>query len=62
MIYLIYYFQHAEERLRIALEEHNVSYPVFKGMLDKCHILLDKKVLWQLAMYEPRTFKVFSIA
>jgi ribosomal protein L20 len=27
-------------------------------MLGKAHILLDKKILSQLAIYEPRTFKV----
>lgn len=48
---------YAEERLKAALEEHNAEYQIFKNMMDKSHILLDKRILSQLAIYEPRTFK-----
>ncbi|KAF7630962.1 hypothetical protein Mgra_00008793 [Meloidogyne graminicola] len=46
-----------EERLKAALEEHNADYPVFKTMLSKAHILLDNRILVQLAIYEPKSFK-----
>ena len=48
---------YAGERLKAALETHHSEFHTFKSMLNKCHISLDKRVLAQLAFYEPRTFK-----
>uniref|UniRef100_A0A915EJM6 Uncharacterized protein n=1 Tax=Ditylenchus dipsaci TaxID=166011 RepID=A0A915EJM6_9BILA len=47
----------ATERLKSGLAEHHARYPTFKNMLDKAHILLDKKVLSQMVIYEPRSFE-----
>uniref|UniRef100_A0A0N4ZR15 39S ribosomal protein L20, mitochondrial n=1 Tax=Parastrongyloides trichosuri TaxID=131310 RepID=A0A0N4ZR15_PARTI len=52
---------HAEERVRTALQEHNMDYPNFKNSLNKAHILLDNTVLSQLAMYEPRSFQNITL-
>lgn len=48
---------YGEERLRSALAEHHEDFKNFRNMMDKAHILLDKRILSQLAIYEPRTFK-----
>ncbi|KAI1720391.1 ribosomal protein l20 domain-containing protein [Ditylenchus destructor] len=48
---------HSAERLKSALAEHNAEYKTFKNMLDMANILLDKRVLAHLAIYEPLTFK-----
>lgn len=55
---LIFQIQHSAERLKSALAEHNAEYKTFKNMLDMANILLDKRVLAHLAIYEPLTFKV----
>lgn len=46
-----------ETRLHAACEEHNFTYPLMKESLSRCDILLNKKVLSDLAIWEPRTFK-----
>uniref|UniRef100_A0A914LAY9 Uncharacterized protein n=1 Tax=Meloidogyne incognita TaxID=6306 RepID=A0A914LAY9_MELIC len=46
-----------QQRLKAALEEHFVEIEIFKSMLEKAHILLEDKILVQLAIYEPKSFK-----
>lgn len=41
-----------------ALNEHGMQRPVFADALQRCHIFLNRKVLQDLAIWEPRTFKV----
>jgi len=50
-----------ETRITAGCEEHNVTYPLFREGLARCNILLNRKTLADLAIWEPRTFKVFFI-
>lgn len=62
MIFLFFVlFKYAGERLDSALKEHYHDYPNFKRMLNTAHIVIDKRILAQLALYEPRTFKVCGL-
>lgn len=36
-----------------------MTYPLFREGLTRCNILLNRKTLADLAIWEPRTFKVF---
>jgi len=47
--------------VKIGLAQHHLDFYRFHDKLAKAHILLDNIVLSQLAMYEPRTFKVGPI-
>ncbi|XP_023491788.1 large ribosomal subunit protein bL20m isoform X1 [Equus asinus] len=44
-------------RITAASQEHGLKYPVFVGNLIKCQVELNRKVLADLAIYEPKTFK-----
>ncbi|XP_039256311.2 large ribosomal subunit protein bL20-like [Styela clava] len=44
-------------RLAAATSEHNVTPHMFKSGLGHCKIILSNKLLTNLAIYEPRTFK-----
>ncbi|GLH03686.1 39S ribosomal protein L20, mitochondrial, partial [Gryllus bimaculatus] len=46
-----------DARLTAACEEHNFSYPLMRESLSRCNILLNRKVLTDLAIWEPRSFK-----
>jgi large subunit ribosomal protein L20 len=48
-----------ETRITAGCEEHNMTYPLFREGLARCNILLNRKTLADLAIWEPRTFKVF---
>lgn len=43
-------------RLNAALKKHDVSYSQFIGKLKKENIELDRKILSQIALEEPKTF------
>lgn len=43
-------------RIAAACEEHEYKYPYFVSTLPKFDILLNRRMLSQLAIYEPRTF------
>uniref|UniRef100_A0A914WTB0 Uncharacterized protein n=1 Tax=Plectus sambesii TaxID=2011161 RepID=A0A914WTB0_9BILA len=47
----------SQERVIAGLEEHRMEYKHFRNMLDESKIALNNKMLSQLAIYEPRTFK-----
>ncbi|XP_053137133.1 39S ribosomal protein L20, mitochondrial [Hemicordylus capensis] len=44
-------------RIEAAALEHGVKYHVFMGNLAKCQVELNRKVLADMAIYEPKTFK-----
>ncbi|XP_067423342.1 large ribosomal subunit protein bL20m [Emydura macquarii macquarii] len=44
-------------RIEAASLEHRLKYPVFIGNLLKCQVELNRKMLADLAIYEPKTFK-----
>nr|XP_021523154.1 39S ribosomal protein L20, mitochondrial isoform X2 [Aotus nancymaae] len=44
-------------RITAATQEHGLKYPAFTGNLIKCQVELNRKVLADLAIYEPKTFK-----
>ncbi|ELK23625.1 39S ribosomal protein L20, mitochondrial [Myotis davidii] len=44
-------------RITAAAQEHGLHYPAFVGSLVKCQVELNRKVLADLAIYEPKTFK-----
>ncbi|XP_063224213.1 large ribosomal subunit protein bL20m [Bacillus rossius redtenbacheri] len=47
-------------RLTAACEEHNFSYPLLAEGLSRCNILLNRKSLSDLAIWEPRSFKALA--
>uniref|UniRef100_K7F816 Large ribosomal subunit protein bL20m n=1 Tax=Pelodiscus sinensis TaxID=13735 RepID=K7F816_PELSI len=44
-------------RIEAASLEHGLKYPAFIGNLLKCQVDLNRKMLADLAIYEPKTFK-----
>ncbi|XP_059547544.1 large ribosomal subunit protein bL20m isoform X1 [Myotis daubentonii] len=44
-------------RITAASQEHGLHYPAFVGNLIKCQVELNRKMLADLAIYEPKTFK-----
>ncbi|EFN79772.1 39S ribosomal protein L20, mitochondrial [Harpegnathos saltator] len=46
-----------EQRIDAATHEHGISFKVFTQSLARCNILLNRKVLADLAIWEPRSFK-----
>uniref|UniRef100_A0A5F8GN08 Large ribosomal subunit protein bL20m n=1 Tax=Monodelphis domestica TaxID=13616 RepID=A0A5F8GN08_MONDO len=44
-------------RITAASQEHGLKYPSFISNLVKCQVELNRKVLADLAIYEPKTFK-----
>lgn len=44
-------------RITAASQEHGLKYPAFIINLVKCQVELNRKVLADLAIYEPKTFK-----
>ncbi|XP_012589993.1 PREDICTED: 39S ribosomal protein L20, mitochondrial [Condylura cristata] len=44
-------------RVAAASQEHGLKYPALVGSLVKCQVELNRKVLADLAIYEPKTFK-----
>lgn len=57
IISLLYYFQLWEQRLEAATQQHGISFSTFRESLTRCNILLNRKVLTDLAIWEPRSFK-----
>lgn len=57
---MILIFQLLNLRLTAACEEHGFKYPLLKESLIRSNILLNKKVLTDLAIWEPRTFKCLT--
>lgn len=49
-----------ELRVTSGCEEHGMQYELFKHGLARCNILLNKRILSDLAAWEPRTFKVIN--
>ncbi|XP_012860791.2 39S ribosomal protein L20, mitochondrial [Echinops telfairi] len=50
-------FQLWINRITAASQEHGLKYPALVGNLVKCQVELNRKVLADLAIYEPKTFK-----
>lgn len=44
-------------RINAALRQHGVSYSAFVGMAKKANIQLDRKILAELAVNQPKAFK-----
>jgi large subunit ribosomal protein L20 len=44
-------------RINAALREHGVSYSAFMGMTKKANIQIDRKILAELAVNQPKAFK-----
>ncbi|XP_063797942.1 large ribosomal subunit protein bL20m [Pseudophryne corroboree] len=44
-------------RITGAVQEHGIKYPHLVSSLAKCQVALNRKVLSDLAIYEPKTFK-----
>ncbi|XP_076369774.1 mitochondrial ribosomal protein L20 [Tachypleus tridentatus] len=49
-----------KERITAACEELNIPYPLFMENLARCDILINRKTLADLAIWEPRTFKCLA--
>lgn len=46
-----------ETRISAACQQHNITYFTLKEGLERANIMLDRKVLSDLACWEPRTFE-----
>jgi len=46
-----------EQRLSAGCHEHDTTLPVLREGLMRCNVLLNRKTLSELAVWEPRTFK-----
>ncbi|KAG3281896.1 mitochondrial ribosomal protein L20, partial [Ictidomys tridecemlineatus] len=53
----VFLFQLWINRITAASQEHGLKYPAFIVNLIKCQVELNRKVLADLAIYEPKTFK-----
>lgn len=47
-------------RIDAAANEHGINYHMFKESIERCLILLNRRVLQDLAIWEPRTFKALT--
>ncbi|XP_055696591.1 39S ribosomal protein L20, mitochondrial [Lutzomyia longipalpis] len=47
-------------RVAAGCEQHGISFYTFMESLQRCNILLNKKVLSELAAWEPRTFEALA--
>ncbi|KAJ7385034.1 Ribosomal protein L20 [Desmophyllum pertusum] len=47
-------------RINIATREHNVNYSTFITKMVQCNIQLNRKMLSELAIHEPRSFKALA--
>ena len=45
------------QRINAALKPHNLTYSRFINLLKKAHIELDRKILAEIALEDPQTFK-----
>ena len=59
-VYFSFFLQLWETRLNGATHEHNISLKILLEGLNRCNILLNRKSLANLAIWEPRTFKCLS--
>lgn len=48
------------QRITAGCEEHGISYEAFEEGLVRDNILINKKVLSELAVWEPRTFETLA--
>ncbi|XP_010848304.1 PREDICTED: 39S ribosomal protein L20, mitochondrial [Bison bison bison] len=55
--FYVFSFQLWINRITAASQEHGLKYPAFILNLIKCQVELNRKVLADLAIYEPKTFK-----
>ncbi|XP_031571264.1 uncharacterized protein LOC116305477 [Actinia tenebrosa] len=46
-----------QTRINIAGREHNINYSSFMYQMARCNIQLNRKMLSELAIHEPRSFK-----
>jgi len=49
-----------EQRLEAATTEHGINFATLKEGLTRCNILLNRKSLADLAIWEPRSFKAIT--
>ena len=47
-------------RINIAARQHNTNYNEFMSSMGRSNVLIDRKVLAQLAVHEPRSFASLS--
>ncbi|XP_014483216.1 PREDICTED: 39S ribosomal protein L20, mitochondrial [Dinoponera quadriceps] len=46
-----------EHRIQAGAQEHGINFQILKEGLSRCNIFLNRKVLAELAVWEPRSFK-----
>lgn len=56
----MFYFQLWETRVQAACLEHQIDYSTFREGLIRSNIQLNRKVLSELACWEPYTFKALT--
>ncbi|XP_012064169.1 PREDICTED: 39S ribosomal protein L20, mitochondrial [Atta cephalotes] len=49
-----------EQRLGAATSEHGINFTILREGLTRCNILLNRKSLTDLAIWEPRSFKAIT--
>ncbi|KYN10561.1 PREDICTED: 39S ribosomal protein L20, mitochondrial [Trachymyrmex cornetzi] len=49
-----------EQRLGAATSEHGINFTILREGLSRCNILLNRKSLADLAIWEPRSFKAIT--
>ncbi|XP_072758081.1 large ribosomal subunit protein bL20m [Anoplolepis gracilipes] len=49
-----------EQRIQAATQEHGINFRTLKEGLTRCNILLNRKVLADLSIWEPRSFKALT--
>ena len=57
---LLFCFQLREQRLGAATSEHGINLTILREGLTRCNILLNRKSLTDLAIWEPRSFKAIT--
>lgn len=57
---LIHYFQLWVQRITSGVEQHGLEYYQFEDLMHKNNIQLNKKVLSDLAIWEPATFEALT--
>lgn len=57
---MLFCFQLQEQRLEAATSEHGLNFWILMEGLTRCNILLNRKSLTDLAIWEPRSFKAIT--
>jgi len=60
ILHFFFHFQLREQRLIAATNEHGINFEILKEGLTRCNVLLNRKSLADLAIWEPRSFKAIT--